>query len=125
MPPLQKGADEYVPPSKVKIYCEFDVESSHESDFSIVVSYRQPLANGTFYYLPRFEQESLEDDAKDFLISFFPADSSSLELVTVHINNAQLWRSRIDITPENGELIAVKIKKGEQDVPPKSDRAGG
>ncbi|GAA5484387.1 hypothetical protein [Haloferula sargassicola] len=110
LPPL----DDDPPLDRVKIDCDFLIKFPKGNGFSFVASYNQPLISGTAYYLPLFERDPTPEKAKRFTITFFPSGFGELELLSKHEDRAKALRTRVTITPKHRELIAVRIKQGEQ-----------
>ena len=117
--------DDELPSDRVKIDCDFVIKFPKGREFSMVVSYNQPLISGIFYYLPLFERDSAPEKDKRFMITFFPSNSDELELLTKHEKGARVLKTRVSITPKHRELIAVRIKsrkEGGSDQPAAASR---
>ena len=110
LPPL----DNDPPKERVEITCSFLIEFPESKEFSLVVSYNQPLINQTAYYLPLFEDAPTSQKAARFTITLFTASVNRLDLVTLHEGRAKILKTRVTIYPKSGELIAAKLGIGEQ-----------
>jgi hypothetical protein len=110
LPPL----DNDPPKERVEVLCDFLIKFPVSKEFSLVVSYNQPLINQTAYYLPLFEGALTSQKTTGFSITLFTASVNRLDLVTSHEGRAKILKTRITILPKNGELIAAKLGIGEQ-----------
>lgn len=88
-----------------------DILQDRPKDFTMVLSYTQPLIDDTVHYLPLFEEEKIDIKKKDLSITFFPAEGQTLELLTIHPERISAeMKTRITIIPRHQERISVKAK---------------
>lgn len=87
---------------------EFSIPFPKGTEFTIVVSYRQPHIAGVAHYLPLFEDGDAARRREDFEIEFFPLEDFQLRLLTSHPERAEVSRSRISIVPKHRELISIQ-----------------
>jgi hypothetical protein len=104
---------EATPNSKVEVGCEFLIQTPKSDNFTLLVTYTQPLINGKAHYLPLFEIGSYPIDTNDFKVIFFTTSGFKLNLATQHIGRSEITRRRITVSPKDRELIAVEIEEEE------------
>ena len=93
---------------KTEIQFSFEIDEPKGQDFTIVVSYTQPLVSHIAYYLPLYEYHETPGDIKDYTITFIPAGDGEVSLLTKHQMAEKAMRTRLCIHPVDKELIAVK-----------------
>jgi len=92
----------------IELNCSFFIKLPKKNNFTLIVTYNQPLINGVCYYEPLFEKDPPKDKLKNFNIMFFPTNKAFLELTSKHEERASIMKTRISITPKHREMIAVK-----------------
>jgi hypothetical protein len=105
-----EGASEKAPPGTRLVICVFSFPKPPSSNFSLVVSYQQPLQDGKFYYLPLFEKGEQPKDLKEFTLSAFPIGNSVLKLIEPNKPDSRELATRITVTPKHDQMIAIELK---------------
>jgi hypothetical protein len=96
-------------------YAVFTIPTPSGTDYTMIASYRQPVINDLVYYRPRFETFIRGKVPNgDFEITFHPLRGVELELSSDHDRRGKVTEKGISVRPAEMEVIAVKVKKGEQ-----------
>lgn len=94
--------------------CRFGVGQAPDKEFSIIVSYEQPLIEGRLLYLPLFEGGESPALSDDFTVTIFPEKGMTLVLESKHGNKVSNYRTRITVHPLHKELIKIAAINSEK-----------
>lgn len=97
--------------------CKFLVGRIPDKEFSIVVSYEQPVIEGSVYYMPLFEGGISPTIHDEFSVTFFPTGGGSLSLESKHRNKVTAYLTRVTVHPLHREIIKVATANREQAAP--------
>jgi len=100
---------------KVLQCCNFHIDAPKQEQFTIVVTYNQPLINKTVHYLPLFEASPSVSSVNSYTIDFFPLGTNLLELVTDHGARGTKMQTHVSVHPKDEELISVRTKKADEE----------